>query len=88
MAMWTVGAKISIALGSGLVGVLLALAGFREGGDLAAQSPGALTAILGLVSIAPALVCLASVLTLLKAHRAMQRLTVARLQDTPALAPL
>lgn len=75
MAMWTVGAKIAMALGSGLVGVLLALAGFREGGDAAAQSPAALSAILILVSIAPAAVCLASVLTLLKAHRAMQRLT-------------
>lgn len=86
MAMWTVGAKISVAAGAGLVGILLALAGFREGGDAAVQPAGALTAILLLVSVAPGLVCLGSVLTLLKAQKAMRRLTAAPSHAGPMLS--
>jgi Na+/melibiose symporter-like transporter len=80
MALWILGAKISVAIGAGLTGVALGAAGFVERAQVGAmaQPQSALGAILLLVSLVPATVCLASVLSLWKAHAEMRRLSAAR----------
>lgn len=73
--LWIWGEKIGLAIGAGLGGLVLQVAGFRQGAgtQLLEQSETALHSILLMATVVPALVCLLSIPALLLSARAMNR---------------
>lgn len=73
--LWIWGEKIGLAIGAGLSGLVLQLAGFRQGAgtQLLEQSDSTLQSVLLMATLVPALVCLLSIPALLRSARAMAR---------------
>lgn len=76
IGLWIWGEKIGLALGAGLAGLILQLAGFQQGsGDqLLQQTPIALSAVAWSVSILPGLICICSIPAILRSKHQMTRL--------------
>lgn len=78
--LWIWGEKLGLAIGSGLSGLALQLAGFQQGAGALQleQSETALNSVLLMATVVPALVCLLSIPALLFSARAMARQMQAR----------
>ncbi|MEY1661341.1 MFS transporter [Isoalcanivorax beigongshangi] len=72
--LWIWGEKIGLALGAGLAGLILQLAGFQQGSgtEVLEQTPLALSTVAWTVSIVPGVICLLSIPALFRSKRAMQ----------------
>lgn len=71
--LWIWGEKLGLAMGAGVSGLVLQLAGFQQGAgnQIVEQSENALTSVMLMATLVPALVCLLSIPALLLSARSM-----------------
>jgi len=76
--LWIWGEKVGLAIGAGLSGLVLQLAGFQQGAgtQVLEQSETALHSVLLMATVVPALICLLSIPALLCSAKAMSRQSV------------
>lgn len=77
IGLWIWGEKIGLALGAGLAGLILQVAGFQQGSGaiLQEQAPFALLAVAWSVSLVPGLICVLSIPAILLSKRGMADLS-------------